>query len=94
MLATDGVFDNVPISALMKELQVLKEQKSVYPYMVQLCCNSIVCLTKQLSREQHSLSPFAKNAILHGYRDMRGGKEDDITVLVSVVTKKHMEKHR
>lgn len=91
MLATDGVFDNVPISVLIKEVNSLKvSQKDLKS--LQECCNSIAMLTKTLSRDENSISPFAKNAILHGYRDMRGGKEDDITVLLSVVSSKNIGK--
>jgi protein phosphatase PTC7 len=91
MLGTDGVFDNVPIPVLLKELNSLKgNQKDLKS--LQECCNSIAFITKKMSRDENSMSPFAKNAILHGYRDERGGKEDDITVLLSVVSTENIGK--
>ena len=52
---------------------------------IQQCCNSIAFLARQLSRDEHFLSPFAKNARRNGYADVSGGKEDDVTVLLAAV---------
>ena len=91
MLATDGVFDNIPISLLLTEINCLKGNQNDLKSLQQ-CCNSIAFITKKLSRDENYMSPFAKNAMLHGYMDMRGGKEDDITVLLSVVSSKNIGK--
>jgi len=86
ILATDGVFDNVPLPTLVKQAsRVAGYSKDLD--IIQESCNLIATTARKLSLDEFALSPFARNAILHGYRDMRGGKEDDITVVMSVVTK-------
>ena len=86
ILATDGVFDNVPLPTLVKQASRVAGYSKDLEIM-QESCNLIATTARKLSLDEFALSPFARNAILHGYRDMRGGKEDDITVVMSVVTK-------
>ena len=84
ILATDGVFDNVPDALLVEQISSIKGCTNDL-VKIQQCCNSIAFLARQLSRDEHFLSPFAKNARRNGYVDVSGGKEDDVTVLLAAV---------
>ena len=89
LLGTDGVFDNVDINLLLKLINSLNKNNNDVNAL-QRCCDSIVLKAQELSRNQTFLSPFAKNAMYHGYRDMFGGKEDDITVVLATVNEANM----
>ena len=82
LLATDGIFDNVPESLLMEEISSIcgcsDHQK------IQQCANSIALIARKLSQNEHFLSPFAQNARANGF-DMIGGKQDDVTVVLATV---------
>ena len=84
ILATDGLFDNVPDRLLVKEINSIKGCTNDQ-VKIQECCNTIAFIARNLSRDEYVLSPFARNAILNGYVGMRGGKEDDITVVLAAV---------
>jgi protein phosphatase PTC7 len=51
----------------------------------QACANSIALIARKLSQDPSFLSPFARSARANGFRDVVGGKEDDITVLLAAV---------
>lgn len=60
MVATDGVFDNVPESLL---LDVLKEAEGVTDSVkLQMTANSLALMARSLSFDRAFLSPFAINA--------------------------------
>ena len=84
LLGTDGVFDNVDINILLELINTLKGKK-IDSNDLQKCCDAIALTAQDLSRNENFLSPFARNAIYHGYRDMYGGKEDDISVILAIV---------
>ncbi|XP_059099105.1 protein phosphatase PTC7 homolog isoform X2 [Tigriopus californicus] len=91
MLATDGIFDNVPDSLLVDEISAkVSSPDLVAPShdeltaRLQQCANSIALIARKLSQDPDFLSPFAQNARANGFR-MSGGKEDDITVLLAAV---------
>jgi protein phosphatase PTC7 len=84
VLATDGVFDNVPDALLVEQISSIKGCTNDR-VKIQQCCNSIAFLARQLSRDENFLSPFAKNARRNGYSEVAGGKEDDVTVLLAAV---------
>ena len=85
ILATDGVFDNVPDSLLVEQVSSINGETKDQA-KVQQCCNSIAFMARELSRDRDFLSPFAESARSHGYRNEIGGKEDDITVVMAVVS--------
>jgi len=85
ILATDGVFDNVPDALLVEQVSSIKGCTNDL-VKIQQCCNSIAFLARQLSRDDNFLSPFAKNARRNGYADVSGGKEDDVTVMLAAVS--------
>lgn len=82
LLATDGVFDNVPQSLLVAELSKLGGVKD--QIFVQQAANSIALMARSLALDGRYLSPFAQRARDYGIRAI-GGKPDDITVLLATV---------
>lgn len=83
IMATDGIFDNVPDSLLVAEINTI--QGSTDPAKIQACANSIALIARKLSQDPNFLSPFARSARSSGFHDVVGGKEDDITVLLAAV---------
>lgn len=85
MLATDGVFDNIPDSILVEEIGTL-QNGPLDPAKIQACANSIALIARKLSQDEKFLSPFAKNARANGFVNVVGGKEDDVTVILASVS--------
>lgn len=87
LLATDGVFDNVPDSVLQEEIRALQSGSSAPDAAkIQACANSIALIARKLSQDENFLSPFAKNARANGFGNVAGGKEDDVTVVLAAVS--------
>lgn len=64
LLATDGVFDNLPQNILIKELRKVQGERSVS--RLQTVANTIAKMAKSLADDQSFMSPFAKNAAANG----------------------------
>jgi len=84
MLATDGVFDNIPDSILVEEIGIL-QNGPLDAAKIQAVANSIALIARKLSQDDTFLSPFAKNARANGFWNVIGGKEDDVTVILASV---------
>jgi len=84
ILATDGIFDNVPDHLLVEQIDSLRGCTNDAS-AVQACANSIALIARSLSRDDRYLSPFAKNARASGFKNVLGGKEDDVTVILAAV---------
>ncbi|GLG98465.1 Phosphatase PTC7-like protein [Gryllus bimaculatus] len=82
LLATDGVFDNVPDHLLLSELTKVQGERD--PIKIQGVANSIALMARSLAFDSNFLSPFAESARENGI-DAIGGKPDDITVLLATV---------
>lgn len=82
LLATDGVFDNVPQPLLVAELSKLGGSRD--QVFVQQTANSIALMARNLAFDSRFMSPFAQRARDYGIRAI-GGKPDDITVLLATV---------
>jgi len=83
LLATDGIFDNVPNQILVAEMDKVQNCRDIEK--IQQCANSIALIARKLSKDPKFLSPFAKNARASGI-EAEGGKPDDITVLLATVS--------
>lgn len=83
LMATDGIFDNVPDGLLVEELAGM--QHCTDTDRLQQCANSIALMARRLSRDPKYLSPFCVNALAAGI-EAEGGKPDDITVLLATVS--------
>ncbi|KAJ3604271.1 hypothetical protein NHX12_029012 [Muraenolepis orangiensis] len=79
--ASDGLFDNMPDYMILQELTKLKG--SSYE-SIQQTARSLAEQAHILAYDPNYMSPFALLACDHGL-DVRGGKPDDITVLLSIV---------
>ncbi|XP_074039517.1 protein phosphatase PTC7 homolog isoform X2 [Leptinotarsa decemlineata] len=82
LVATDGVFDNLPQSLILNEL--VKVQGERCATRLQMVANSIAWMARNLSFDETFLSPFSVNAFANGI-DTIGGKPDDITVVLATV---------
>nr|CAD7404879.1 unnamed protein product [Timema cristinae] len=82
LLATDGVFDNVPDHLLLSELCKVEGERD--PVKLQGVANAIALMARSLAFDSTFMSPFAKNARENGINTL-GGKPDDITVLLATV---------
>jgi len=83
LVATDGIFDNVPDRMLVEEMDKVWQCKD--EIRLQQCANSIALMARKLSRDPKFLSPFSVNALAAGL-EAEGGKPDDITVLLATVS--------
>lgn len=82
LLATDGVFDNLPQPLLINELVKVQGERNAN--RLQSVANSIAWMARNLSFDETFVSPFAKNAYANGINTI-GGKPDDITVVLATV---------
>lgn len=82
LVATDGLFDNMPDSLIVAELAKLKD---INTESIQRTANSIASQARKLAFDANYMSPFSIRARENGI-DTIGGKPDDITVLLASVT--------
>ncbi|XP_039292442.1 protein phosphatase PTC7 homolog [Nilaparvata lugens] len=82
LVATDGVFDNVPDQLLLTELSRVQGERD--PVKIQHVANSIAWMARSLAFDDKFMSPFAISAQANGIHTV-GGKPDDITVLLATV---------
>ncbi|GBP23240.1 Protein phosphatase PTC7 homolog [Eumeta japonica] len=83
LVATDGVFDNIPEPVLLGELKRAHDL-GYAAEKLQTVANSIAWMARNLSFDGGYMSPFAKSARQNGINTI-GGKPDDITVLLAIV---------
>ncbi|KAI4798550.1 hypothetical protein KUCAC02_021981 [Chaenocephalus aceratus] len=81
LTASDGLFDNMPDYMILQELKKLKNTNIE---SVQQTARSIAEQAHVLAYDPNYMSPFAQFACDNGL-NVRGGKPDDITVLLSIV---------
>ncbi len=65
LLATDGVFDNVPLQMILTELTRLQGERDVI--QIQKVANTIAFMARSLAFDSKVLSPFARAARKNGY---------------------------
>ncbi|XP_060522581.1 protein phosphatase PTC7 homolog [Cylas formicarius] len=82
LVATDGVFDNLPQNIILNEL--IKCQGERCASRLQMVANSIAWMARSLSFDETFVSPFAERAFANGINTI-GGKPDDITVILATV---------
>lgn len=64
LIATDGVFDNVPAEILVNELRKAQGVRSAVT--LQTVANSIAWIARKLAFDRNFMSPFAQNAMDNG----------------------------
>ncbi|XP_016972739.1 protein phosphatase PTC7 homolog [Drosophila rhopaloa] len=82
LIATDGVFDNVPEDLMLQVLSEVEGERD--PVKLQMTANSLALMARTLSLNSEFLSPFALSARRNNIQ-ARGGKPDDITVVLATV---------
>ncbi|XP_045476587.1 protein phosphatase PTC7 homolog [Harmonia axyridis] len=82
LVATDGVFDNLPQNLLINELTKVQGERCAS--RLQTVANSIAWMARNLSFDETFISPFAESAFANGINTI-GGKPDDITVILATV---------
>uniref|UniRef100_A0A7E5A091 Protein phosphatase n=1 Tax=Panagrellus redivivus TaxID=6233 RepID=A0A7E5A091_PANRE len=75
LLATDGLWDNVPEPVIA---EALREATSTN---IQAVCNTVALIARRLSHDNTHKSPFAQKAGEYGIATS-GGKPDDITLVL------------
>uniref|UniRef100_A0A914X569 Protein phosphatase n=1 Tax=Plectus sambesii TaxID=2011161 RepID=A0A914X569_9BILA len=83
LLATDGLFDNLPTAFIERELAAL-QKGDLTEQRVQEACNSLALQARRLAFDERHMSPFALKAKEHGIH-APGGKPDDITLVLVVI---------
>lgn len=64
LLATDGVFDNVPDQLLVTEMRKIEGERD--PTKIQNVANSIAWMARRLAFDGDFMSPFAQSAQKNG----------------------------
>lgn len=64
LLATDGVFDNVPDQMLVSELASVQGVRD--PVKLQLVANSIAFMARKIAFDERFISPFSQSAKSYG----------------------------
>ncbi|CAF1036725.1 unnamed protein product [Brachionus calyciflorus] len=83
VMATDGLWDNLSESHLLLKIANIKD---CFKEDMQQAARNIASFAAELSQDPDYMSPFAISARKHGL-NFRGGKPDDITVLLARVSK-------
>ena len=83
LVGTDGLFDNLNEDMILNHISQLKSDDK--PESIQKVANALAKHAYQLAFDPDYMSPFALEAQANGM-DMKGGKPDDITVLLARVT--------
>ncbi|XP_018021958.1 protein phosphatase PTC7 homolog isoform X2 [Hyalella azteca] len=82
LVATDGVFDNLPVPCILQLLQTVQGTSELSE--LQSAANRIAQQARLHAFDEDYMSPFALNARQNGI-NTRGGKPDDITVVLAAV---------
>lgn len=83
LVGTDGLFDNMSEEMLLYNVAQLQDHKQE---SLQKIANTIVQEAHKLAFDPEYMSPFSLNAAANGF-NIKGGKPDDVTVLLSRVTR-------
>lgn len=81
LVASDGLFDNMSDAMILTHLHQVKLRQ---PETVRQAAECIASEARKLAFDSEYVSPFAQRAAQNGYR-VRGGKPDDVTVIIAVV---------
>lgn len=89
LVATDGLFDNIPSHVLMRMLGASQGFKT--REQLQAVADILVDSADEVSHIPHYESPFSLKANKHNQRFGNGGKPDDITVILAKVAMRPTE---
>ncbi|POW00518.1 hypothetical protein PSTT_13073 [Puccinia striiformis] len=87
LLFTDGIGDNLWTEEIRSLVRLIIKSKSTWtdPDLVQAIAYTICDYAQRASFQENRSTPFEAYAIKNGITDLKGGKVDDITLVVSLV---------
>lgn len=86
LVGTDGLFDNMNEETILYHLGKLKEHRLQKSEKIQEVADIIVQEAHELAFDPDFMSPFALHAADNGFNNVKGGKPDDITVVLACVS--------
>ncbi|CAG8607886.1 3422_t:CDS:2, partial [Dentiscutata heterogama] len=87
VMGSDGIFDNLFDEDILDEIIPFSCPKRGLQVEPQIISDALVWRAKTVSEDLHTTSPFQSRALCEGLYH-QGGKKDDISCLVGVVTPK------
>ncbi|EFP78823.2 hypothetical protein PGT21_032404 [Puccinia graminis f. sp. tritici] len=87
LLFTDGIGDNLWTDEIRSLVRLVINSKPSWndPELVQALAHTICDCAQRASFQENRSTPFEAYAVKHGITDLKGGKVDDITLVVSLV---------
>jgi serine/threonine protein phosphatase PrpC len=85
LVASDGVFDNIYDHDLLALLGQIERHSSQTPSVIERVADEIGSLARRNGMDTGYFSPFSKPGLAEGVQH-RGGKLDDVTVVIGVIT--------
>jgi protein phosphatase PTC7 len=88
ILATDGLWDNIEVESIIHELNLFSKKINSVKINTNEFAKILSKVAEDLSYKNDYLSPFVKRAQQYNknYKKLRGGKPDDITVIVAQIS--------
>jgi protein phosphatase PTC7 len=88
ILATDGLWDNLEVESIITELNLFSKNINSVKINTKEFAKILSKIAEDLSYKNDYLSPFVKRAQEYNknYKKLRGGKPDDITVIVAQIS--------
>ena len=84
---TDGLWDNIEAEEIIEEINKLSKKYNSLKINTEDLSKTISIKAENYSNDRNHLSPFAKKARQGKYKDLKGGKPDDITVVSAQILK-------
>jgi serine/threonine protein phosphatase PrpC len=88
VMGSDGLFDNLFEEDILEEIISCQRQNGLNP---QIISDTLAWKAKNASKDLNNFSPFQSRAMQEGLY-YQGGKRDDISVLVAVVSDNRLDK--
>ncbi len=85
VLATDGLWDNLEVVDIIREINKISEENNTVILNTDMIAKRLSSVAEGFSLNPNYLSPFARRASENKNRKYMGGKPDDITVVVAQV---------
>jgi len=90
VMGSDGIFDNLFDDEILEEIITYQKRQNGLVVNPQVISDSLAWKAKQASMDLNIDSPFQLRASQEGLY-YKGGKRDDISVLIAVVTDNHLD---
>ncbi len=91
--ASDGLWDNMEVDDILEEVNKLSRDNKSIEINTQILSQNISKRAEFLSKDKKYLSPFTKKARENKYKNLIGGKPDDITVVAAQIFYRSYEEY-